>query len=262
MVARIHAPTGTVQAARRRAPPVAEDWLVERLWRGELVSISRPEELPREAVASREQSHLVGRLFDPRRCRPPRGPGDLRARRRLRPAAAPLDGDARRAPAAAVGNPGVGDAARPARDRTARERDGDRAAQRPARSGQRLPEGRDQEPPRLRRHRRRKRVAASRAGAAVAGGADQLERVAARTDGHRQGAVRARAARAQPASRPPAGAGQLRGVAAVARRKRAVRAREGRLHRRGRRCGRGGSSSPTAGRFSSTRSAICRPTSR
>ena len=86
--------------------------------------------------------------------------------------------------------------------------------------------------PRLRRHRRRERVAAARHGAAVAGRADQLERAAARADRHRQGAVRARAARAQPASRAAAGAGQLRGAAADAGRERAVRPREGRLHRR------------------------------
>ena len=71
------------------------------------------------------------------------------------------------------------------------------------------------------------------AGAAVAGRADQLQRVAARTDRHRQGVVRARAARAQPPPRASAGARQLRGAAAVTGRERVVRPREGRLHRRG-----------------------------
>ena len=118
---------------------------------------------------------------------------------------------------------GVGPAARPSRDGAARECHRHRTAQCPARGGQRISERRDQELPRLRRHRRRKCVAASRAGAVVAGRAHQLERVAARADRHRQGAVRPRVARAQPAPRASAGAGQLRGVAAVARRKRAVR---------------------------------------
>ena len=74
------------------------------------------------------------------------------------------------------------------------------------------------------------RLALARAGA---GRADELERAAARPDRNRQGTVRARAARAEPAARAPAGAGQLRGAAADAGRKRAVRPREGRLHRRG-----------------------------
>ena len=38
----------------------AEDWLVERLARGELVSASRPEELPHAAIVSREQTRVVG----------------------------------------------------------------------------------------------------------------------------------------------------------------------------------------------------------
>ncbi len=53
-----------------------------------------------------------------------------------------------------------------------------------------------------------------------------------RSDRNRQGAVRPRAARAEPPACASAGAGQLRGAAADAGRKRAVRPREGRLHRR------------------------------
>ena len=37
-----------------------EDWLVEQLGRGELVAASRPEELPRAALLSREQSRVPG----------------------------------------------------------------------------------------------------------------------------------------------------------------------------------------------------------
>ena len=59
-VGRIHSATGTLRPPDGSHHALAEDWLVERLWRGELVSISRPEELPREAVASREQSRLMG----------------------------------------------------------------------------------------------------------------------------------------------------------------------------------------------------------
>jgi formate hydrogenlyase transcriptional activator len=58
-VGRIHS-AGTVRPPACAHHALAEDWLVERLLRGELVSISRPEELPREAVASRERSRLTG----------------------------------------------------------------------------------------------------------------------------------------------------------------------------------------------------------
>ena len=60
MVGRIHSASGMVRPPDGAHHALAEDWLVDRLWRGELVSISRPEELPREAVASREQSRLAG----------------------------------------------------------------------------------------------------------------------------------------------------------------------------------------------------------
>jgi formate hydrogenlyase transcriptional activator len=59
-VGRIHSAGGTVRPPACAHHALAEDWLVERLLRGELVSISRPEELPREAVASRERSRLTG----------------------------------------------------------------------------------------------------------------------------------------------------------------------------------------------------------
>ena len=59
-VGRIHSAGGTVRPPVGGHHVLAEDWLVERLSRGEVVSISRPEELPREAIASREQSRLAG----------------------------------------------------------------------------------------------------------------------------------------------------------------------------------------------------------
>ena len=58
------APPRVYHAAGGRSPqgsrPDPEDWLVERLQRGELVSASRPEELPRAAIVSREPSRVVG----------------------------------------------------------------------------------------------------------------------------------------------------------------------------------------------------------
>ena len=58
-VARVYSATGTAKAAPG-ASPESEDWVVDRLWRGELVSISREQDLPREAIASRAQSRTFG----------------------------------------------------------------------------------------------------------------------------------------------------------------------------------------------------------
>jgi transcriptional regulator with GAF, ATPase, and Fis domain len=52
--------TAGAQAPRGSGPaPDLEDWLVERLERGELIAASRPEELPRAAITSREQSRIA-----------------------------------------------------------------------------------------------------------------------------------------------------------------------------------------------------------
>src|SRR5688572_27585593 len=60
-VARVHSAAGIAKVSHGSLQARdEEDWLVERLWRGEVVSISRPEELPREAIASREQSRVIG----------------------------------------------------------------------------------------------------------------------------------------------------------------------------------------------------------
>ena len=65
--------------------------------------------------------------------------------------------------------------------------------------------------------------------------------------------------RASPRRNAPFVADQLRGAPRDAARERAVRPREGRLHRRARRRRRASSRWPTAARSSSTRSASCRP---
>ena len=63
-------------------------------------------------------------------------------------------------------------------------------------------------------------------------GGDRHDRAARRRERHRQGAVRARAARAQPARRRSVRRDQLRGDSREPARDRAVRLREGRVHRR------------------------------
>jgi hypothetical protein len=59
-VTRAHVPTGTATAPEGQDQTLAEAWLVERLVRNELVDISRPDELPREAIASRDQARRTG----------------------------------------------------------------------------------------------------------------------------------------------------------------------------------------------------------
>ena len=121
-----------------RPPPEPGNWLVERLWRGELVSISRPEELPGEAVASRAQSRTTGAnsiLGVPAAC----GGRVICALvvdcGRLPSTGRQLFVERLQLLADVLAR---GAAARAARDRAARQRHGHRAAQRPARSRQRL----------------------------------------------------------------------------------------------------------------------------
>ena len=52
--ARVHAPTGTTLSADSLQAP--EAWLVDRLRRGELVSITRPEDLPHDVLMSRDEA--------------------------------------------------------------------------------------------------------------------------------------------------------------------------------------------------------------
>ena len=82
--------------------------------------------------------------------------------------------------------------------------------------------------------------------------------VAARRKRHRQGSDRPRLPRPQPARGQPFVAINCAAIPEHAARERAVRPREGRLHRRARSRRAASSSSPTAARCFSTRSAICR----
>ena len=88
-----------------------------------------------------------------------------------------------------------------------------------------------------------------------AGGADQRVGAHHRRVGHGQGAGRADDPSAQPARVVPVRRHQLRGDPRNAARERALRAREGRVHRRRRSPRRAASSWPTAARCSSTKSA-------
>ena len=60
-LARVHVPPRAADAANRQVQNQLPDaWLVERLSRGELVVVSQPDELPREAIAAREQALVTG----------------------------------------------------------------------------------------------------------------------------------------------------------------------------------------------------------
>jgi formate hydrogenlyase transcriptional activator len=60
-VARAHLPTRTANAdGGPHQTPLPDNWLIERLARGELVAIARPEDLPRDATAAREQLRQAG----------------------------------------------------------------------------------------------------------------------------------------------------------------------------------------------------------
>ena len=95
-----------------------------------------------------------------------------------------------------------------------------------------------------------------------AGGAERGDRAPARRERHRQGAAGPRAPREQPARQGPVRRRQLRRDPGVDPRGRAVRLREGRVHRRRHQRARAASRRPTAARCSSTRSARSRATCR
>ncbi len=84
----------------------------------------------------------------------------------------------------------------------------------------------------LRRDRRTQPGAARHAAPGRAGGTDRIDRPDRRRDGHRQGAGRSRRTQPQRAADAAAGKGELRRDRPRARRERAVRARQGRFHRR------------------------------
>ena len=253
-VARVHGPT-TVDASRVRNQPAVDEWLIERLARGELVTISRPEELPVEAMALKEQARRTGTcsllgvpasvagevvcalVLDSVRF-PRRWPPALVERLQL---------------LAEILGSGL---QRERNERTLRanvaviEQLNARLEADNVYLKEEIKSYHDFDD--IVGESAALRLALTRV-AQVA--PTNSTRAAARPDRHRQGALRARGARAEPAAAARAGARQLRGAAADAGRERAVRPREGRLHRRRLRCGRDGSSSPTAARSSSTRSA-------
>src|SRR5688572_18579899 len=56
-----HVPTGAATAGdAEQQPPRPDAWLIAQLARGEVVAVSRPEDLPREAVVQRQQTGRTG----------------------------------------------------------------------------------------------------------------------------------------------------------------------------------------------------------
>ena len=165
----------------------------------------------------------AGNVLPSRRAHVARRARVQRAGARWRPAVAPMAAGADRTPAARHPDPERGRAAPPSRERASCQCRRDRTAERPAAGGQRLPEGRDQELSRLRRHRRRKPLTAPGPDARRSSRTHQFHGAAPGRNRNRQGAVRPRPARAEPAARAPAGARQLRRAAADPGRKRVVR---------------------------------------
>ena len=152
--------------------------------------------------------------------------------------------------------------AQPPRAPTARRFRGECAPARRARARARLSARRSAGVDELRPNHRREPGPEENAGAARGRRADVGKRADPGRVRRRQGARCARDPRAQPAQPRAARQGQLRIDSARAVRERILRPREGRVHRRASRSRRAVSSSPTAERFFSTRSAkfrsICR----
>ena len=60
-VARRHSPANAVNSSVAEAPmSLADDWLIDRLARGEQLTISRPDDLPPEAIGSAEHARRTG----------------------------------------------------------------------------------------------------------------------------------------------------------------------------------------------------------
>ena len=111
---------------------------------------------------------------------------------------------------------------------------------------------------RAEQHRRHRAADAARVRDHRPGRTEQGDRADHRRERHRQGARRERDPPALAARERPVHQAALRGARRVAARKRAVRPREGLVHRRRWRARTAGSRSPTAARCSSTRSARSR----
>ena len=246
-MARTHVPRRN--AGEQASEPAAlESDLVERLGRGEPVAITRPDQRPFSVLGI--PASIGGQVVCALVHRQRQDPAALAAAARRTAATAVRDPRRRRCSAAATST-----ALR------ANVHD-DRTAERPARGGQRVPEGRDQDLSRLRRHRRRERRPSA--------GADARWRRSRRPI--RTCCCSARPARARSCSRgrctSAAGAMRVRWCASTARRcrRRWSRAscsatRKAPSPARSAR-GRDASSSPTAARSSWTKSAISRRRSR
>ena len=161
---------------------------------------------------------------------------------------------------AGAGRPAAGGGAEAGRPRRGTVPPG----RRPARRTGRLAGRRPARPPARRRVRPGRTAgpragARGRAGVGPQGGPVRRDPPAAGRERHGQGAAHPRDPRERPAAVRAAGRGALRGAVGGFAGERTVRPRAGRLHRGPTATGPGGSSRPTGGRCSSTRSATCRP---
>ena len=196
----------------RRATPEPAAWLVERLARGELVAVSRPEEMPIDAIQARAPVRRMGStgvlgvpgsaagwvvcaLVAETSRLPRRWPQPLivqmqvladafgAALRRLH-----VEGPSSDAEAVKRLNTRLKEDNVYLKEELEAYHDFDEIVGESA-------------------------AASARAGAPDSGRPHELERAAARPDRHRQGTLRPRAARTKPPARPAAGAGQLRRAA-------------------------------------------------
>ena len=203
-----------VEEPRVEVEPASWRWLTGRLMNREVVTVSRLEDLPMEALAEREYARRSGMSS---MLAVPVTIGERTvwcAGGRQRPAVARVacaHTGSSAAPRrhhlwrAAAEQPGLG---------ASREHGRNPATQPPIDRRQRLPQGRHQDVPRFRRDRRRERGDARRPGTARPGRAAQLRGPAARRNRHRQGTVCPCRARPQPSPVACARTGELRRAAA------------------------------------------------
>ena len=262
VVARVHVPTRPAKVAAPEHQALAPRGVARR------ASQTRR---PREHFTARRASAKGNRQPGPgspyRSVLHPGDTGVARRRGGMRPGhrqqpVAAMVAAARRAAAAPVRDPGGGDAAGSARERAAGQRHGHRTAQCAARSRQRVFEGRDQDLPRLRRHRRRQRGAAARArGVAQVAPTNSTVLLLGPTGTGKELFARALHERSRRHARPLVRV-NCAALAADAGRERAVRARKRRIHRRRRAASGTVRARRSAARSSSTRSATCRSSCR
>ena len=187
------------RAAHRRRTRRSWRWLTGRLMDREVVTVSRLEDLPMEALAEREYarrsglSSMLAVPVDDRRANA-LARSCWAASQRYRDWHAPIQDRARLLAGiicSALQRSRQNSALRASMAEIA-------AAQPPADCRQRLPQGRHQDVPRFRRDRRRERGDARRPGTDRAGRAAQLRGPAARRNGHGQGTVRPCRPRTEP----------------------------------------------------------------